>query len=169
MAREDILIGRVTGPHGVKGWIRVFSYTDPIEQIFSYTPWLLGSRQVNVEEGQLQGKRLVARLEGVDDRDTAEALRGVEIRIGKDQLPDLEEGEFYWYQLEGLTVVNEAGEVLGRVDHMTETGANDVMVVEASADSIDNRQRLIPYVDDEFVMEVDLERQKITVRWDSDF
>ncbi len=171
MTGEEIAIGRITAPYGLKGWVKVFSYTDPIEQIFSYEPWHVikdGRRTLNIEESRVQGKRLVARLEGMQNRDDAEALVGAEIRISTDQLPELEEGEYYWHQLEGLTVVNEAGETLGEVSHLTGTGANDVLVVEASRESIDDRERLIPYVDG-VVKEVDLRARRIVVSWDADF
>ncbi|MBD3646916.1 MAG: ribosome maturation factor RimM [Pseudomonadales bacterium] len=163
-------MGRITGPHGVQGWVRIYSYTDPVEKIFSYDPWHLAETEmVSVEASRIQGKRLIARLEGIEDRDQAAALVDREIWVDRDQLEQLAEGEFYWHQLEGLKVVSEAGEVFGEVTHLMETGANDVLVVDATTDSIDDRQRLIPWVDNEVVSRVDLEEQRIVVNWDPDY
>lgn len=120
-------------------------------------------------EGKVQGKYLIARLKGIDDRDQAEALTGAEIWIGTSQLQELDEGEFYWHQLEGLTVVNESGEVFGDVSHLVDTGANDVLIVEATLESLDDRQRLIPYVKDHVIKQVDLNSRRIVVSWDADF
>jgi 16S rRNA processing protein RimM len=158
--------------YGVKGWVKVYSYTEPSEQILNYLPWYLkkGAKQhsVKVVEGKKQGKGLVALTDGIEDRTQAEELIGSEIWVDKDQLPNLEKGDYYWHQLEGLEVFNEAGEFLGEVSHLFETGANDVLVVKASEKSIDDMERLIPYVEKEIVLEIDLEERRILVAWGSD-
>ncbi|MEX2489465.1 MAG: ribosome maturation factor RimM [Pseudomonadales bacterium] len=172
MDREALLVGRVTTPWGLNGWVKIFSYTDPIEQIFSYNPWQLwkdGQRTLNMEESKVHGKHLVVRLEGIDDRNKAESLAGAEVWIDTAQLPELEDGEYYWHQLEGLTVINAEGEVLGDVRHLTATGANDILVVEPTVSSVDEHERLIPYVEDNVVKQVDLESRRILVSWDADF
>lgn len=170
---EQILVGRVDGAYGVKGWVKVFSFTDPMEGILAYSPWQVAKRgkqqTLAVVDGHKQGRGLVALLEGYEDRSQAESLTGAEIRITGDQLPVLEEGEFYWHELEGLAVVNKQGERLGRVDHLMETGANDVMAVKPDATSIDDRDRLIPYVADRVIVEVDTGKQEILVDWPADF
>jgi 16S rRNA processing protein RimM len=151
----------------------VFSYTDPSEQIFEYLPWQLVKgrkrQSLQVAQHQRQGKGLIALPEGYETRDQAELLAGWEIQIDQSRLPGLVDGEFYWHQLEGLRVVNLAGTVLGEVDHMLETGANDVLVVKPVADSIDTRERLIPYVEGRIVQRVDLLEGCIQVDWDTDF
>jgi len=138
----------------------------------NYVPWYLkkGLKQhsVKVVEGKKQGKGLVALTDGIEDRTQAEELIGSEIWVDKDQLPNLEKGDYYWHQLEGLEVFNEAGEFLGEVSHLFETGANDVLVVKASEKSIDDMERLIPYVEKEIVLEIDLEERRILVAWGSD-
>ena len=170
---NEIRLGSINGTHGLKGWVKVFSYTDPLEAILDYSPWILrkggSEKELMIKGGQANGKRLIAHLEGVDSRDLAEDLIGYEVHVSVDAMPDLEEGEFYWYQLEGLTVRNSAGEVLGKIDHLLETGANDVMVVEPSIDSIDKKQRLIPYLMGDVVKRVDQETGVVTVDWDSDY
>ena len=169
---EKLLVGKINGVYGVKGWVKVYSYTEPPEQILNYVPWYLkkGAKQhsVKVVEGKKQGKGLVALTDGIEDRTQAEELIGSEIWVDKDQLPNLEKGDYYWHQLEGLEVFNEAGELLGEVSHLFETGANDVLVVKASEKSIDDMERLIPYVEKEIVLEIDLEERRILVAWGSD-
>jgi 16S rRNA processing protein RimM len=122
-----------------------------------------GRQVVTDVSGRLQGKNVIANLAEVDDRDQAEALAGANIMIRREQLPDLEEGEYYWSQLIGLSVENTEGVDLGRVDQMIETGANDVLVVQG------DRERLIPYVMEDVVKSVDLESQRIVVDWQADF
>lgn len=158
-------MGRIAGAHGVKGWVRIISYTEPREAILNYRPWLLGKdhRPVEVLEGARRGKSVVARLKGVNDRDAAESLNGTEIGIYRDQLPEPGENEYYWADLVGLEVVLQQGESLGKITQMMATGANDVMVVEG------DRQRLIPFIIDHTVINVDLESGRVTVDWDADF
>lgn len=170
---NEIRLGSINGTHGLKGWVKVFSYTDPLEAILDYSPWILrkggAEKELTVKGGQVNGKRLIVQLEGVDTRDLAENLIGYEVHVSVDAMPDLEAGEFYWFQLEGLAVRNIDGEVLGKIDHMLETGANDVMVVEPTDDSIDKEQRLIPYLKGDVVKRVDQETGVVTVDWDSDY
>jgi 16S rRNA processing protein RimM len=155
MANEKLLeLGKISGVFGVKGWVKVYSYTDPREGITNYSPWrvkLKGQwREYTVEAGQRQGKTVIAKLEGID-------------AIRSDQLQPLAEGEYYWHQLEGLQVVNLQGVELGIVDHMMETGANDVMVVKG------DRERLIPFTQGHTVELIDLDEGVITVDWDPEF
>lgn len=158
-------VGRVTGVFGVQGWVRVYSYTRPPEAILKYSPWLVHRQGVwqarTVAAGRVHGRGIVARLEGCDDRDHAEELVGVDLAVAVEQLPRLAPGEYYWAQLEGLTVVNLAGERLGTVSHLFETGANDVMVVKGE------RDRLVPYTST-VVRRVDLDARLIEVDWNTE-
>jgi 16S rRNA processing protein RimM len=151
----------------VKGWVRIFSYTDPRDNIVHYQPWQLhcdGSWRVRqVAQGKRHGKGVIARLEGCEDRDQAAALIGCEIGVRRDQLPPTSPGEYYWGDLLGLDVVTAQNESLGRVDHLLETGANDVLVV------VGERERLIPFVPGKVVTRVDLEAGVIQVDWDKEF
>lgn len=165
-------VGTVNGAHGIKGWNKVFSYTDPKEQIISYQPWWVGPGPIEpslkVEEWRWQGDRLIVRFEGSVTRNEAERLVGSEIWIEKSQLEVLAEEQYYWHQLIGLAVVNEEGRPLGLVKSMLETGANDVMVIGFESDA-GSRERLIPYVWDHVVKGVDLEHQRITVVWSEEY
>lgn len=169
----QLVVGTINGVYGIKGWVKVFSHTSPIEQVLQYQPWSLhkGKKQlsIEVEQGKLHGKGVIALPVGFETRNDAESLVGYEIRIEADQLPELPEGEFYWHELEGLTVVNQAEEILGEIDRMMETGANDVLVVAATVESIDDEERLIPYVIGEVVEEVDLEQRLLKVNWDKNY
>jgi len=141
--------------------------------VLDYAEWSLnrGSEQrtVSVLGGRVQGRVLVVNLKGIDDRNKAEELVDFEISIASDALPELEDGDFYWHQLEGLQVVNQEGQLLGKVDHLLETGSNDVMVVKPCAGSVDQRERLLPYLPGQFVIKVDLETQVMQVDWDAEF
>lgn len=162
-----VCVGKVVGVWGVDGWVKIHSYTRVRADIFSYGEWVLrsggSSTAYELESGHEQGRGLVARLRGVDDRDTAAGLTGAWIHVDRECLPPLADGEYFWHQLEGLKVETLDGMPLGILDHLFETGANDVMVV-AGAD----RERLIPYVD-EVVREVDLEAALMRVDWDPGF
>lgn len=165
--QKQINVGKISGTFGVKGWVKVFSFTDPRENIFSYSPWLLKkgseSKTVKVVDGKLQGKTLVAQLDGVIDRDQAEALLGWEVLITQNQLPATKAGEYYWSELIGLQVENLQGVHLGTVDSLLETGANDVLIIRG------DRERAIPFIQGQHVIEVDLNQRKIKVDWDPEF
>ncbi|MFW2440960.1 MAG: ribosome maturation factor RimM, partial [Arenicellales bacterium] len=123
----NVTLGKIVGVFGVRGWVKVFSETRPREKILNYSPWTLEHKGSNVEikvlEGRLQGKGLVASLEGVNDSDAARELIGAEISIPQQALPAAGIDEFYWSQLTGLRVENIQGDDLGRVTGLFETGA----------------------------------------------
>ncbi len=161
-----VVMGHFTGPHGLRGWVKVFSHTQPREGIFRYQWWIGrgGSWQkARHHGGRRQGKTLVVKLEGVDSPEQAEALRNMEIAVSRAELPDPGPDSWYWTDLEGLLVVNREGIELGRVSHLFETGANDVMVVQGE------RERLIPFTPGHTVDAVDLEQGRIRVDWDAAF
>lgn len=170
---EETVLGRITAVFGVKGWLKVYSFTDPVENILDYRRWVLhhGDRRqpVNVLASKRHGKGLVVLLEGVADRDQAQAYCGADIAVASAELPALPEGEYYWHQLEGLEVSTDEGVMLGVVDHLIETGANDVLVVRSVSGSLDDRERLIPYIPEEVVTEIDLKNNRLTVVWDPEF
>lgn len=165
---STVLVGRIAGAYGIKGWVKVNSFTEPPENIFSYMPWQLRAindaqswREVKVSQGKPHGKGVVVQLEGIGDRDQAEHLRGMEIRVDRERMPEPESGHYYWSDLEGLRVDNAVGVELGRVDHMMDTGSADVMVVCGEG------RHLIPFVVGETVLAVDLDAGCIRVDWDA--
>ncbi|MFT6914388.1 MAG: 16S rRNA processing protein RimM [Motiliproteus sp.] len=171
---EDLVVlGKITSLYGVRGWVKVYSHTEPMENILDYAPWKvkLNGRwlTVEVDQGKRHSKSLVAKLVGCDDRDSASELCGGEIYGDRNRLPALEEGDYYWHQLEGLNVVTESGVELGQVDHLIATGSNDVLVIKSTPQSVDDRERMIPYLPDQVVKEINLDLGTIRVDWDPEF
>ncbi len=166
--RRDMLkVGHICGLHGVSGWVKVYSYTDPPRNIFEYDPWIIEHDAVQqvmaLLDAKPHGAGLVAKLAGIDNRDAAAALLDATIFIRREQLPAPAAGEYYWADLVGLEVVTGDGQKLGSVKRLFQTGANDVMVVSG------DRERLIPWIVDDVIAEVDFESDRITVMWDPDF
>jgi 16S rRNA processing protein RimM len=120
-------------------------------------------RTLVVQDFQVHGKGVIALLEGCDDREVARKLVGASIAIRRSQLEATAQGEYYWDDLLGLKVITVSGVELGIVDHLLETGANDVLVV------VGERECLIPYVRDEVIVSVDLDASEIRVDWDPEF
>jgi 16S rRNA processing protein RimM len=192
-----VTLGSILSAYGVKGWVKVYSWTDPRENILNYRQWLLvqdhQSRIMQLETGRAQGKGLVAQLAGIRTRDQALACCGARILVEKSRLPKIPASEYYWHQLEGLTVLAVASgsgsdvradddddvvvgkesdshpQHLGQVHHLMDTGANDVLVVRPTASSVDTRERLIPYLPGQVILEVDLLQGTIMVDWDPEF
>ena len=164
--KKPIVLGRVSGLFGVKGWVKIYSYTDPKEAILEYRDCRLGKDggwvDTVIAEGQPHGKSIVARFAGVSDRDTAAEFVGCDIAVPRSDLPPTGAGQYYWSDLEGLTVVRKNGTTLGVVSHLLETGAHDVLVVKGDGEV------LIPFVPDEFVLGVDLDKGEIVVDWEWD-
>lgn len=168
MAESFVTVGKITGPFGIKGGLLLHSYTDPQENIFNYHPWYLqkshGPELVEYADARPHGKGFVIQLVGITDRNQAEALGKPEIVITRDKLPALPPGQHYWDTLIGLTVTNTHGELLGKVAYLFETPGNDVLVVQGG-----NKEHLIPYIQPQFIISVDIEAQAMVVDWDSDF
>lgn len=151
----------------MQGWVKIHSFTDPITNIIGYRPWRIkqGGRwhPLHLLEGRPHGKTIVAHIEAVDTRDAAAQLTGQQIAIKREQLPEPGPEQYYWVQLEGLSVVTTCGQLLGRVDHLLETGANDVLVVTG------DRERLIPYLYGTIIKKVDTQKGEIQVDWDPEY
>ncbi|MBO1256103.1 ribosome maturation factor RimM [Alteromonas sp. 5E99-2] len=169
-ASDNVVIGKIGAPHGVKGWVKIHSFTQQQDGVFSYQPWVVGERTVEVEQWRVQGNAFVAKLVDVDSREAVDALKNFEIEVAATLLPDLGEDEFYWRDLKGMRVVNLSGYDLGLVQEVFNTGANDVLQVKANPkDAFGQRERLIPFVFDQVINKVDTEEKVITVDWDPGF
>ena len=174
MANDQLVkLGRITAAYGIKGWVKIYSNTDPIQNIFTYGLWqiyLHGQWQaVKIKQHKPHGKGLIALLENCDSREQAQQYAGADIAVDQGQLPVLQEGDYYWSQLIGLNIETEAGVQLGKIDHLMSTGSNDVMVVKATQDSLYGRERLIPWLPGQVVKNIDLLGGVIQVDWDVDF
>ena len=161
---KPVILGRIVGLFGVKGWIKVYSYTEPREAVLNYREWLLRRdgdwQRVELAEGKRHGKAVIARLAGTADRDAAAQWLGSDIGVDRDALPDPGNGHYYWADLEGLTVVHKDGSELGKVACLMATGANDVLVVDGAV------ERLIPFVPGTVILDVDLAAGVIRVDWE---
>jgi len=165
-SEERVLVGRISGVYGVKGWVRVFSYTDPIENILEYSPCFLnteGNWMKRDMQGKRHGKGIVMHLSGCNDRDAAAALIETEIAVSRQQLPELNENEFYWSDLVGLNVITIDGVEFGKVVRLLQTGANDILVVKG------DKERWLPYIRPDVIRRVSLEDALIEVDWDPEF
>ena len=161
-----VVMGHVSAPFGVRGWIKVRPYTETLDSLLDYPVWWLGKegawREYKVLEADVHGKGLIASLEGSDGREMAEMLQGSQIALPREQLPKAQANEYYWSDLIGLGVINAQGVELGKVSELLETGANDVLVIQG------DRERLVPFVNP-LVLEVDLAKGLIKVDWDADY
>jgi len=176
-----VVVGKITTAFGIKGWVKIYSFTENSEDIFAYKPWSVktskGWKQIKVKNWKAHSNSLVAKLEGCDDRDAALAYGQNDIRISKAQFKPLQENEYYWKDLEGCRVLNQQQENLGIVQSLMETGANDVLVLDIDDQAVRlesdkgkaEKQRLIPYVTDEVILKVDINAKQIIVEWPSDF
>lgn len=160
-----VIIGKVGAPFGIKGWVKVTSYTASADNVLSYNPWFLAEnnawKQVKVESGQPHGKSIIVKLAGCNNPEEARLLTGKEIAVLKSQLPTLKKNEYYWSDLEGLTVIDQTDTVLGKVIYLMATGSNDVLVVKGEHGEI-----AIPYLTN-VIKRVDLDAQVIYVEWDA--
>ena len=164
---DPVVLGRVSGLFGVKGWVKIFSYTDPREGILDYPVWQIEKegdwRPVPVAEGQPHGKTIIARFEGVEDREAATEYVRANVGVFRKDMPDAGDEKYYWSDLEGLRVEGQSGNTLGVVAYLLETGANDVMVVRDNGN-----ETLVPFVTGIVVKDVDLAAGVIRVDWEWD-
>ncbi len=168
MSQQELInVGKISGVFGIKGWLKIFSYTEPKDNILSYRHWLIKrnsqEKTVTVTGGQSQGKGVIVQLDGVSDRNQALTLTGWEIYITRAQLPPSGRDEFYWADLIGLSVENMTGVHLGVVENLMQTGANDILLIKG------DRERAIPFLQGQTVKTIDLALKKMVVDWDADF
>jgi 16S rRNA processing protein RimM len=171
---NPVILGKLGSSYGIRGWLRVFSSTEHAESIFDYQPWtikLAGKwQQIEVESWKRHNQELVIKLKGVDDRDVANTYTNCEIVVDGSVLPALEEGDYYWKDLIGCRVVTTQNYDLGTIIDMMETGSNDVLVVKANLkDAFGAKERLVPFIDEQVIRNVDLAAQLVEVDWDPSF
>ena len=162
---NKILVGKISNPHGIKGWVKVISFTDPIENILSYKKWTISDNETEktycLEDSRIQGNKIVIKLEGVNNRDDADLLKNLQIEINRSDLPKLEENSYYWEDLVDFNVIDIKGMHVGKVDSLFRTGSNDVLVIIN-----ETKQRLlIPFIMEEVIKYVDLDKELISIDW----
>ncbi len=174
---DDLIkVGQLRAAYGIQGWLWLYSDTDPIANVFDYQPWWIrtaaGWQTLKVRRWRTQGKGLVVRLEGIEDRTSADRHMGVDVFVSRALLPKAAEGEFYWSDLIGLSVFGRADAdgqrpLLGVIRELFETGANDVIVVAPSAGSVDQQERWLPW-HTSVVGAIDLVGRRMEVDWGVD-
>lgn len=164
---KPVIVGRVGAVHGVTGWIKVISFTEPAENILNYTPWYLNHlnkwQAIKVLDNRFHHNQLLVQFENHTNRESAKQLSGKEIAIDRSRLPTLPPDEYYWSDLEGLTVSNLEGKMLGTVIHLMATGANDILVV------MGDKRYLIPYIPKQVIIDINLVNKHLIVDWDANF
>lgn len=168
------VVGKLGSTYGIRGWLRIYSSTEQAESIFDYQPWFLKIKgewlPTELENWRHHNHEIIVKLKGVDDREAAQILANVEIGVDLSVFPELEEGDYYWHDLIGCSVVNLEGYTMGTVTEMMETGSNDVLVVKANTkDAFGKQERLIPFLYEQVVKRVDLTTKTIEVDWDAGF
>lgn len=183
MAQQQFTtIGAITGVHGIKGWVKLRSWTRPMSNIFDYQPWWLTRsrfsaaaapqdaqyrhedlQQVELQRQCIRDERMLAKLTQCDSREQADLLVGKQVVVDCSLLPAAADNEYYWSDLIGLTVHTIDGVSLGVVSGLLETGANDVLVVHGE------RERLLPFIQGQVVRQVSLQHKTMLVDWDKDF
>ena len=162
---KKVFIGKVTGAHGIKGWLKIQSFSSPPENILNYPSWIIDNQGVEdfylIEQGKKLNSKIIVKLEKIDDRTTAEFLINSKIQILRSDLPKLSNESYYWSDLEGLNVLNLEEKIIGKIESLIETGANDVMVINSSK----NKRILIPFVMHEIIKEVNIELNFVKVDW----
>ena len=169
---DYILLGSISGVHGLKGWLKIFSHTSPRLKITEYSRWFLKKdgedwKAYDVTQGRAQGKNIIVRLHGVDSRDQVEALVGSQVAVHIEQLETLTDGEYYWKDLLGIGVETTEGVSLGKLDWIFNSGGNDVLVVKESG--VEKKERMLPFLFGEVVLSIDLGESRMIVDWDPAF
>lgn len=164
-ATKYIVIGKLGTPYGVKGWIKLQTYTEYGASILEYSPWYFSEpdgqyREIKIEEGKPHGSGFIVKFPGIDTPEDVRRFAGKTISIQRSQLPELKKNEYYWSDLDGLTVINKNGEILGKIVFLIETGANDVLVVKGT------KEHAIPYLPGTVVLNIDLEKKEMLVDWE---
>ena len=162
---KKIYLGKITGVHGIKGWLKIQSFSSPPENILNYPSWIINNKgeedYYSIEQGRKQNNKIVAKLEKIDDRNTAESLINSKIQILRSDLPKLSNENYYWSDLVGLSVLNSEEKVIGRIESLIETTANDIMVINTPKDE----RVLVPFVMHEIIKEVNLELNYVKIDW----
>ncbi len=160
-----VIIGKVGATYGIKGWLKITSFSETVADILNYSPWYLMDKNswkpIKVEAGREHGKGIVVKLVGVSNPEQARLLTGKEIAVMRSELPALlNEHDYYWTDLEGLTVINQDGQTLGKIVYIIATGSNDVLVVKG------DKEIAIPYLPDEVITAINLDERVMHVKWE---
>ena len=161
-----VVLGKIAGSFGVKGWVKVKSYTEPVDNILSYEVWQLGRTgqwtPIRIEDARVTDKGVLAKLEGIGSPEEARLKVGLELGVWRSEMPPPDPGEYYLSDLEGIEAVSATGEVLGRVDHFRSTPGGTVMVIQGE------QEHWVPFVK-ERIVKVELDASRIVLDWSADW
>lgn len=166
--KHYIIIGKFGRPYGIRGWISLYAESDHQENILRYQPWFISTKSgwqvIDINDCRSHHKNLIVHIQGIETPEEVRTFTDQKIAVLRDQLPALTQNEYYWADLEGLTVTNHENKTLGKITHLFRTGANDVIVVVG-----DKTRQLIPFIQKEIIEDIDLEHQTMKVNWDTEF
>lgn len=158
------IVGKIGSTYGIKGWVKVFSFTEEITAILDFEPWYLetttGWTKIQLEGSRPHGKAIVVKVKGINTPEEARLLTGKKIAVTRSQLPTLTNNEYYWRDLEGLSVIDQHGTILGKVSYLIATGANDVLVIKGE------KEHAIPYLFGKVIISIDLDKREMHVNWE---
>ncbi|EKD55490.1 MAG: Ribosome maturation factor rimM [uncultured bacterium] len=161
---EYVILGKIGPTYGIQGWLKVRSFTGIMADILEYNPWYIENEllfePIHVESAREQGKCLLVKFDGYNNPEQARLLTGKNIAIKRSELPLLAKNEYYWADLIGLTVINQQGDLLGKVMYLMETGANDVLVIEHQG-----KEYAVPCLPD-VITEIDLTHRLVRIHWE---
>lgn len=161
---EYVIVGKIGSTYGIKGWLKVIPFTEKASDILHYSPWYIETehdwKETHVQNGKEHGKGIIAKLVGLNTPEEARLLCNKKIAILRSQLPHLPQNEYYWNDLEGLTVINQHNEVLGKIIYLMATGTNDVLVVKGT------KEHAIPYLPGNVIKNINLAEKTMRVDWD---
>ncbi|MFP3029531.1 MAG: ribosome maturation factor RimM [Arsenophonus sp.] len=172
---NSIALGKLGSAYGIRGWLRIFSFTEYTEDIFKYQPWFIQRagqwwQQLELEGWKHHNQDIIIKIKHIDDRNAANLMTNYKIIIDSEQLPELEDNEYYWKDLIGCQVITTKGYSFGYVQNLMETGSNDVLIIKANLkDAFDIKERLIPFLDEQIIKNIDLTSKTIEVDWDPSF
>lgn len=162
-----VVVGQFGKTYGIRGWLKVNSFTNPITNVLSFKSWIVGKEKIWYEVAHMESKvnhdSIIVKLPTVNNCELAKAYTNLEIAVEREEFPELKNGEHYWTDLEGMAVVNKSGVNLGKIHRLLATGANDVLVVKNAR----QKEILIPYLH-HVVLSVDLAEGLIRVDWEAD-
>ncbi len=166
---RKVVLGRIVGAFGVLGWVKIESYTDPIDNILDYPVWQLSEgsnwKPAKVITGRVTAKGVQAQLDSIADRTVAERSRGTLIAIARNELPEPKAGQYYWDDLVGLDAYSPEGGLLGRIEEIRSTPAHALLAIAGEHEG-KRVEHLVPLVS-ERLLKVDLTTRRATVDWDS--
>ena len=165
--QDIVVVGQIGKPYGLQGWMRVNSFTEPATNLLDYEAWQIEKhgqwQTLASHEVKMMSNTIMLHIEGCDSPEAARAYTNIKIGVSRDELGELAEDEYYWHDLEGLSVITKKGVTLGTVDYLFKTGANEVLVVKGE------RERLIPFLNGQVILDVNLAEKIIRVEWDPEF